>query len=144
MGTGTISSQDLFDRVAWHLIGQGEQSIGVVTIKSKNKVKSRNIDREEHRYMYYGPSGLKSAVGSLIQRRKYKVGMEGSLRSLLERYPNAFTFDVVPHRVLLEKLEKIHDRIAPEYWVEALYELASQRKLNTDMLDIILVVEDAE
>lgn len=105
--------QVVFDIVAEHLLKQNERS-----------------ENEDHICLYRGPRGLKCAVGCLIPDDKYNSIMENTPWDIL------VDCEIVPsiNSVLIRKLQVIHDIFAPKDWLDKLYELADELKLNTCVL----------
>lgn len=86
-----MNAQEIFDKVAVHLITQGHQS------------KSEIGECE-----YRSESGDRCAIGCLISNELYQTSMEGKVVSnLINQYamPNYFT----THAALLNDLQEIHD-----------------------------------
>lgn len=105
--------QVVFDTVARHLLTQ--------------KMKSQD---DEGTCLYRGPEGLKCAAGCLIPDDKYSSTMECIVWDVLA------TIEIVPftNKNLIVKLQLIHDRRDPKYWLNELYTLAAELKLNTSVL----------
>lgn len=109
-----LTEQEIFDKVASHLLKQGRQSVG------------------GSQCLYRGPDDLKCAVGALIDDKWYDPDVEGcgvwsaSVRKsehtvkgkmLRDMLLNSGV-DVDNERVmdLLENLQLIHDECDPEEW----------------------------
>lgn len=105
--------QVVFDTVARHLLTQ--------------KMRSQNDKRT---CLYRGPEGLKCAAGCLIPDDKYSSTMEGKAWNILA------ASEIVPftNKNLIVKLQKIHDCLDPKNWLNELYILAAELKLNTSVL----------
>lgn len=103
------TSQQIFTRVARHLLEQGEQSL--------------SFDR----CAYRGEEGRSCAVGCLISDEEYDQGMEG--RSV------EYVFDISEGAKadLLEGLQCIHDVSSPEKWRSRLEKLASDYNLKWEL-----------
>lgn len=131
--------QQIFDRVATHLLRQG--------------VQSRAPSREAgYVCMYRGDNGTSCAVGCLIKDEGYNPQMEGvvvvDLTYLHPVYPrdkvdllaNALRASGVNTEdssslTLLKNLQGIHDRTLPNEWVHELRRLAKELQLSDQVLD---------
>jgi len=108
-------AQKMLDTVALHLIMQGERSM------------SNRMDCQ-----YYGPYGLKCAIGALIPKRLYKHSMEGlNAQTLIKEYPAVSDYlggdTFLP---LLSDLQDLHDRTKPETWADGLQDVARRHDLR--------------
>lgn len=105
--------QVLFDIVAKHLLKQNERS-----------------ENEDSECLYRGPRGLKCAAGCLIPDDKYIRNME------CKSWERLVYFKIAPptNQALIEKLQQMHDCFDPESWLDELYKLAAELKLNTSVL----------
>ena len=84
--------------------------------------------------MYRGQGGLMCAAGCLIADDEYKASFEGNLwRSLVEneQVPDA-------HRLLVERLQRIHDDYPPEYWDFKLRKLCDRYGVDSSWIDEVL------
>jgi hypothetical protein len=107
-----INKQEIFDRVAEHLISQNH----------KAKSKYGNC-------MYYSGE-YKCAAGCLIPEKDYKLTFEGKgIDTLIEK--KLYFHDwPVQSQDLIRKLQNIHDNFEPKLWDSTLKQLAEQEKLN--------------
>lgn len=111
----TLTRQEIFDRVAAHLLQQGERCI-----------------RDEMPYagacMYRGDRGLKCAIGVLIPDDSYYEELE---------YLAADDADIVrvcncspEDGCFLKQLQDLHDKVDPQCWRPALIALAAEHDLS--------------
>lgn len=103
-----MTDQEVFDKVVWHLIGQGE--------------KSQRLSMKYGTPMcaYRGADGAKCAAGCLIDDSEYIESLEGvNWGSLVEggMVPTA-------HRELIDDLQSTHDKYNPVDWPRQLAEVA--------------------
>lgn len=111
-----MTNQELFDRVAVHLLRQGERSFCF----------------DSGGCMYRGPRGLKCAIGILIPDDKYSVSLENEVATSLEVREAAGIED---GQILLAfRLQNIHDETHPEDWASDLLRLAEGRGLKPDVV----------
>ena len=154
----TMTCQEVFDKVAKHLLMQGEQAIGTHTTGGSKTTCC----------MYRTPDGMKCAVGCLIKNQYYTPEIEGlGVSASLEdaRFSGKpydslvkalFRSNVIDNNDLKERttkctlligLQNIHDlsdysweaqpRTHIERWKSRLRELASSYHLNDSILDIV-------
>lgn len=110
-----MTKQEIFDKVAIHLLTQKTQSI------------------EFGSCLYRGPGGLKCAAGCLIPDSIYNHGMEG--RSALTVFSTTPGLDYsVEHAQFIDDLQFIHDYSRPECWKDKLEIIASWENLSSDIL----------
>lgn len=129
-----MTTQEIFDKVVTHLLTQ--------------KVQSEENDLSK----YYGPNGLKCAVGCLIPPDLYNSVIEGISISLeynpfgiLTKSNGEYTLTKIlssigisentPSRKLLMRLQIIHDNIFPNEWFAELRKLAVEFGLSTEVLN---------
>jgi hypothetical protein len=123
-----MKSQEIFNKVAVHLIKQG--------IASHDQVSG---------CLYRGPNGTKCAVGAIMPDSVYRKGMETSgIGALIQNFklPNW----IIDNENLLSELQMVHDnRAATDYeghllpfdiqdLVRDLREIAVERNLSSDIL----------
>ncbi len=110
-----MTNQETFDRVAAHLLNQGERSyVGEACA-------------------YRGKNGLKCAVGCLIPDDRYTANIEGVpvCIMLAKELETLLGFPVSITQVnLLQKLQEIHDQDAPARWPRRLVRLAERYALT--------------
>lgn len=103
----TMSSQEVFDASAKHLLTQGKRS--------------RNENGEFLNLCLYRHENLKCAAGIFIPDDKYDPQMEKQSWTLLS---NNYPFLRSEHTNLIGKLQIIHDQSSPEMWFFKLNQLA--------------------
>lgn len=111
--------QEIFDRVAKHLLTQNAKSI--------------NTDNGRPECRYRSNDGLKCAVGCLIPDEFYTSSMEGvGIRNLKVSGPlrRAGVVDTQEDLNFLFSLQRIHDDSPPEEWSYRLAILARQHDLT--------------
>lgn len=87
---GAASSQAVFDQAVQHLLKQGKRSTN-----------------QEGQPLYRAPDGSKCPVGCFIADDEY---------SSLFEYKASGYLPLTGHRVLLDRLQRIHDAYPPEQW----------------------------
>ena len=111
-----MTQQTLFNKVARHLLKQGRKSL--------------NIYGE---CKYKEPDGSQCAVGCLISKVNYRIGMEG--KNAIELYDTGLLpAHLHEHTDLLQKLQIIHDNYEPCLWQTQLEGLASVFNLKMPKL----------
>ena len=115
--------QEVFDKVATHLLKQGSRSRS----KSEGQVGCA----------YRGDDGKMCAVGCLIAGEHYKPSLEG--RTALDELVQAALKDsginvTQDMQLMLEDLQSCHDSTPPTMWPRALRRIAGHYKLNTEVL----------
>lgn len=102
-----LSRQEIFDKVAKHLLGQMQ--------KSQLNI---GIDGESVTICAYrGRDGLKCAIGVLIPDEKYDPIMEDAAIPLGAIGVDPFDVDTI---YMLENLQSVHDTCQPEEWKDRL------------------------
>ena len=118
--TEYLSRQEIFDKVASHLLTQGKQSTDL-----------------DGNCLYRRADGLKCAIGCLIPDELYDVEMEGAdIAMLAERIPGtlkAIGLSPVDFNYA-GSLQLIHDSYSPEHWVAQLYRMARDFGLKDSVL----------
>lgn len=119
--------QEIFDRVAKHLLTQNEKCIARVLKKDNNAV-------TVCAYRSYRENNiLACAAGCLIPERKYDPSMEGSifLSIAIHHFPdisdNLITF--------ISELQIIHDRHEVDNWRYLLKAFATKHNLDSSVLN---------
>ncbi len=111
-----MTNQEVFDKVATHLLTQNRKSIIGNACK------------------YRGPNGLKCAAGILIPDDVYDSCMENVvIDTILREIPELA--HLLPFSSLLFDLQQIHDWKDVPNWKAELQELAVSYKLSTAVLD---------
>jgi hypothetical protein len=114
--------QEIFDRVATHLLTQGKRAVG-----------------SESECRYRTEAGLMCAIGCLIEPKLYSPGMEKkSLRNIAVHGPVSQSLGLSakefindgPYFELLDTLRIVHDHGAIKEWKADLKELAADRGLE--------------
>lgn len=123
-----MNAQEIFDKVATHLFAQGV----------------RCFDTDADACVYFGPNGMKCAVGALIPEADYRDEIEGEnaadAMDILAPH-SQFCADIRAHEGLLTELQNTHDRVTS--WVnttamrEALSSVAKIANLNPSILDTL-------
>jgi len=108
------TAQEVFNQVTTHLLNQNCRSV--------NKVGYDGVES----CMYHGNGGLKCAAGCLIGDDEYRKDMEGY------DWPELVDKGRVPayHLGLITKLQKVHDGLTPNMWVENLKNTAKEYGLK--------------
>ena len=110
-----MTKQEIFDKVATHLLNQGEKSMNGLECA------------------YRGGYGMSCAIGCLIPNEKYTAGMEKmglrnpAIVNVLE--DNGVDCEVTNYFLLVE-LMRIHDELNVSDWPTALANLAERFLLN--------------
>jgi hypothetical protein len=131
-----MTNQEIFDKVARHLLTQGARSMG---------------PNGTVQCLYRGSDGLKCAVGCLIPDELYWAGLEqhppcsDSILEVLQEAgvlpptgphgKTAWFRDVTDTLGLLDDLQELHDQNDPEGWAKCLHELAESLDLNHTVLE---------
>lgn len=111
-----MTKQEIFDKVASHLLTQNERSIS-----------------ENGMCLYRGPRGLKCAAGFLIPDDVYNFEMEGeNAEFVFTHFPQLSDFK--EHATLVLRLQKIHDYYGVALWKDKLEALAKYEGISYDML----------
>lgn len=117
--------QQVFDRVALHLLQQGRKSL-------------MEADRTTSvRCAYRGEGGLKCAVGFLISDEAYNEELEScpvhdaGVCFALNRSGVSTTHGMVE---MLGRLQSIHDNAQPERWLSSLQSIAASHGLTMPAL----------
>lgn len=130
-----MTKQEIFDRVATHLLTQGEPA----------------VENNECRYSYYG---LKCAVGCLITEEAYTPNIEGKGVRFIGVVNALIKSGVLPEDdadrsapmeylltqseddciSLLTHLQNVHDYSNPCIWRDKLMSIAHDFDLNNDVL----------
>lgn len=117
-----MTNQEIFDKVATHLLKQGKKSVS-----------------PGGECKYRGPDGTSCAVGCLITDESYSEGLENqratswdvqtALKASLRRELNSTDIG------LLDYLQTVHDSYEPSDWRLRLGTLAENRNLSTKVLE---------
>lgn len=114
------TAQEVFDQVV----------VNLLSLYAKN---TKSFD-DDCGYCMYRWDGLKCAAGCLIGDDEYEVEFED------KGWDTLIKENKVPesHCLLIENLQKIHDRLKPHEWIEPLRRIAANFDLNTTILDLEL------
>lgn len=122
----TMTPQEVFDKVATHLLKQGEQA----------RRAARTISGQTASMCAYrGEVGKKCAIGSLIEDDEYGEWMEGAgvsdlLSPLCKETPRSLRDRLGEHQQLLLDLQGVHDGVMPSEWRDTLHNVACNRDLE--------------
>ena len=130
----TITKQELFDKVATHLLAQKRVSTGVYPKGSALG------DMDSPAYtggcLYRGPDNTQCAFGCLIPDELYRPSMEGRMASSLLYDPNHSQLgDLYPEELhkIISDLQHLHDFGDVESWPDELGLMAMREGLNLNM-----------
>ena len=114
-----LTEQQVFDRVAKHLLTQNKKSGHWVCGTGFGRI----FD-----CLYRGPNGLKCAIGVLIPDEKYEPEFEG-LGAINKELCAAAGISHIG-KDFLGDLQDIHDQHRPSRWAQKLRAFAKKHKLN--------------
>lgn len=118
--SSTITNEQIFDRVAEHLLKQGQKSMSDGPYYMDSVIVTNGC-------MYRGPNGLKCAIGCLISDEMYDHSLEGRpVQSSTVMAAVATSLGVeasVLNFHMLMELQQIHDSFTPLSWRGRLAEL---------------------
>jgi hypothetical protein len=113
-----MTNQELFDKMATHLLTQGEKS----------------VDESRNKCLYRGPNGLKCAAGVLISDEAYSESLEGEIVSDPNVQFALKTSGVEDCQMyLVEELQLVHDTHWAESWAVALSSVAQKFHLKFEI-----------
>lgn len=113
----TMTAQQLFDKVAIHLLTQNGKSLSII------------YGEDTPTCAYRGAGGRSCSIGCLIPDSLYTHEMEGKIiGQLLDCFPELIQF--IPDRKLSIELQNIHDSFLPTEWKSEL--ILAARRLNLD------------
>jgi hypothetical protein len=122
-----MTEQEMFDKVARHLLTQG--------CKSQTAEPSRMVfGTAVHYCLYRGPEGRKCAIGALIPNWAYRKSMESKIVDMLVA-EYALMKWLIPHPALAHELQLLHDTVVVENWPIELRRTAERHGLNTEVVD---------
>lgn len=117
-----MNKQEVFDKVATHLLTQKRQA----------------WDEQTNGCVYRASNGDKCAIGCLIPDQFYSPEFEQLfLENLAERYPSLLSdigLGTIPV-VFLADIQCVHDDTPPDAWFICLESFALREGLSTDCLD---------
>ena len=112
-----MTKQEVFDKVATHLLTQNKKAICPIDGRCK----------------YRTSEGLKCAAGIMISDDEYSPEMESwAVNHLITKYNLE---KIAPFKDLLYKLQGIHDWKEVQNWKTELQKLAVSHNLSTAVLD---------
>lgn len=112
-----MTAQEIFNRVARHLLDQGERSA------------------TDGGCLYRGPRGLSCAVGCLLTDADYQPNMEGEAFNAIVRLWLGKDHPLAAHTDLLCELQGIHDSGDPKQWAWHLSVAGQRRGLSLDVIE---------
>lgn len=111
-----MNTQEIFDKVAGHLLKQNEQSLDIVGD-----------------CMYRGINGMKCAIGCLIDDEHYDETLENEnvfAKSVVEAVEDSVGRTLSKEELtMLDKLQTTHDEFPPGVWQTKLENLADEHLL---------------
>jgi hypothetical protein len=120
-----MTKQEIFDKVATHLLRQGKKS----TLNDSTPL-----------CLYRGPDGISCAVGCLIKDEHYNLNLEGKpvhigvvVEALRKSGVTNTSRDTLP---LLKDLQRVHDHRNPSKWMMELFMLAKRWHLSSDVIEL--------
>jgi hypothetical protein len=116
-----MTNQELFDRVASHLLRQGAASIDETSPLDSSL-----------RCRYRGPGGLMCAIGCLIPDDRYSALLEG--KGVFNHSVRDAAGIGDDNLDLAECLQSIHDEGEPGVWACRLSSVAIRYRLNDDVV----------
>lgn len=117
-----MTNQEVFDKVAAHLLNQG----------------GRSRADDDSMCAYRNSKGQRCAIGCLIPDDVYSPKMEGQrIGSLMYDYPRLRDLFAGTDGNLLYTLQVLHDRYEPETWKHELRERAKLYKLDDSILNTL-------
>lgn len=117
-----MTQQELFDKIATHLLAQNKKSEA-----------DEAIDLEDALFscLYRGPNGTKCAVGCIIPDDEYQESWEGmSVSWIIDSRLSPTLMQYKEHLSMLSYLQSIHDNYKPDVWRKVLKEAATFWKLD--------------
>ena len=118
-----MTEQEIFDRVARHLLTQGREA------QDHNKINGAYVCR------YKTADGLMCAIGCLIPPENYSEAMEGKRVMHNEVYSRLPKLAEEVRANLLVSLQAIHDGSFPIVWKRELEGLGKRLELDTKVLE---------
>lgn len=124
-----MNQQEIFDKVATHLIAQGEQSLGYWAAKAGSG----------QGCAYRGVDGTMCAAGCLIPDDEYAPEFEGMPWDCIAQEVPSFANAPFEVHHLISSLQGVHDYEkyweTPERLKEALFDVANRYGLSVDVLN---------
>lgn len=121
-----MTDQEIFDKVATHLLNQNEQSVKLI----------ERFGEEIEVCQYRSDNGLKCAAGCLIPDDLYRSEFEGNTWDCLaaEIGGEFFKSFSPENNYLISRLQGLHDTHEPRLWKDELENLAEQFDLNINAI----------
>lgn len=107
-----MTHQQAFNRIARHLMKQGEHSKEIGDYGS---------------CLYRGPNGTKCAIGALIPDSQYDENFEGEDLVVIRMKARALKGLRI---AFLSEMQGVHDNNDPDKWAEELLKFAKQHRLK--------------
>lgn len=129
-----FTRQDTFDRVALHLLTQGQRS--AIEETYREGIYTGTIQH----VMYRSPDGLRCAIGVLIPDSEYRDAFEGvplegvPLEDVVAECPSLQKHDLI----LMQELQCIHDVDDVDDWPAELCKTASTFDLDPHVVEDFL------
>lgn len=121
-----LNNQQIFDKVAKHLLAQGRAS----------SVTTELFDKSHTRCLYRGPDGLRCAVGALFPDNVYRTSLEGlaasSARMAIALRAGGIEVST-ENRHFLKDLQDAHDEcltVSMDAWKEQMLVIAHAYALD--------------
>lgn len=130
MGYLRMTKQEIFDKVATHLLTQNIKSLRDVTSCEDGVLYSGCA--------YRGDNGTKCAIGCLIPDEAYLHEIEGSTcrsGAVVELLKSLYDFHTEYQMSFLRQLQIVHDRSPVDMWKYQLKHLAEDHMLDASVLD---------
>lgn len=123
-----MTTQEIFDKVAVHLLTQNEKS--TETMRHIEPTSPSTINCR-----YRGAEGRMCAIGCLIPDHKYDPRIEGGSVDSHRVLEVLYDIGIQEHSIFLIRLQHIHDGIEVIEWRNKLKQVAQQYSLKSDCLD---------
>lgn len=123
------TSQEIFNKVARHLLTQNEKAQKGIHCMYRLTVKRMNKEGVEESVT------LKCGAGAMIEDEDYKVEMENKPIGYLVGGEQISRLNYDSHDFLLSRLQAVHDGVDVCEWKNKLGAVGREFKLNTDVLN---------
>lgn len=121
------TSQQIFDKVALHLLKQG--------CRSESTTERSTTNPQASLCMYRGPNGTMCAVGCLIPDDRYSPNLERETADQLIMYHSMLIQYLGRDTELLLDLQTLHDTQEPEEWRDQLANVGCAHGLDISVLE---------
>jgi len=130
-----MTKQEIFDKVATHLLTQNEKSSKSIAITTSTNTTDNPLNKNELMCLYRSPNNLKCAIGCLIPDELYDKSMEGrTVSGLLADWPKLARILGVNRgsviRDILVDLQMLHDWKPTGIWRAELLDIARSYSLD--------------